>query len=124
MQELSDIFPIGIEHSRIWIVSFRMLYSPGGDSNRATLSSPSMINEMEITATEMLDADMPYGGFSVGFHVDVKHVASAPSGTHIKTTAKLLDVSGTKFRFHVEAHDVDRNRLIGTGTHRRAAIFP
>lgn len=124
MQELSDIFPIGLEHSRTWVVSCEMLYSPGGDSNRATLSSPSMINEMEITATEMLDVAMPNDGFTVGFHVDVRHVSAAPSGTRIKTTAKLLDVYGTKFRFHVEAYDMDRNRLIGVGTHRRAAIFP
>lgn len=124
MQELSDIFPIGLEHSRTWVVSREMLYSPGGDSNRATLSSPSMINEMEITATEMLDVAMPDDGFTVGFHVDVRHVSPAPLGTRVKTTARLLDVSGTKFRFHVKAYDIDQNRLIGIGTHRRAAIFP
>ena len=101
-----------------------MLYAPGGAPANSTLSSPAMINEMEITATEMLDPHMPNGGFTVGFHVDVKHVAPAKPGATVKTTAELLHVNGTKFVFHVEAREIEHNRLIGIGTHRRAAIWP
>ena len=101
-----------------------MLYSPGGDPTRATLSSPSMINELETTAMLGLDYRLPDNGFTVGFHVDIKHVAPAPPGARMKTTAQLLEVSGTRFRFHVEAHDLGSGKLIGIGIHRRAAIFP
>ncbi len=124
MRNLAEIFNPGLTHSRVWVVADSMLYAPGGEPARSTLSSPSMINEMEITATEALDSGMPDDGFTVGFHVNVKHVAPAPPGSHIRTTAKLLDVDGTKFRFAVEARDVDADRLIGIGEHRRAAIFP
>ena len=124
MHELPETIQPGLTHEREWIVIDSMLYSPGGDPARATLSSPSMINEMETTAMLGLDPRLPDDGFTVGFHVDVKHVAPAPPGARMRTTAELLEVTGTRFRFHVEAHDIDADRLIGTGTHRRAAIFP
>ena len=124
MHELSKTIQPGLTHEREWIVIDSMLYSPGGDPARATLSSPSMINEMETTAMLGLDPRLPDGGFTVGFHVDIKHVAAAPPGARMRTTAELLEVSGTRFRFSVEAYDLDSDRLIGIGTHRRAALFP
>ena len=124
MSETPDIVKPGLKHEREWIVEDSMLYSPGGDPTRATLSSPSMINEMEVTAMLGLDPHLPNGGFTVGFHVDVKHIAPAPPGARMKTTVELLEVNGTRFRFHVEAHGLDSGKLIGIGTHRRAAIFP
>ena len=124
MPDLIDTIQLGLKHEREWIVTDSMLYSPGGDSSRATLSSPSMINELETTAMLGLDHLLRDGGFTVGFHVDIKHVAPAPPGARMKTTAELIEVSGTRSRFHVEAHDLDSGKLIGIGTHRRAAIFP
>ena len=124
MVDLSGAVQPGLRHERKWVVEDSMLYSPGGDPARATLSSPSMINELETTAMLGLDHWLPDGGFTVGFHVDVKHVAPAPPGARMRTTAELLEVDGTRFRFHVEAHDLDSGKLIGIGTHRRAAIFP
>ena len=124
MHELSHIFQRGLIHQIEWRVHEAMLYTPGGDPKRATLSSPSMINEMETTAMLAIDPKMPNGGFSVGFHVDIKHIAPAPLGTRMSTTAMLVEVSGTRFKFQVEARDMDTDRLIGIGTHRRAAIFP
>ena len=124
MSETANTIQPGLKHEREWVVTDAMLYSPGGDQARATLSSPSMINEMETTAMLGLDPKLPDGGFTVGFHVDVKHVAPAPPGARMRTTAELLEVSGDRFRFHVEARDVDADRLIGIGTHRRATLFP
>lgn len=124
MPGFTDKIQVGLKHEREWTVADSMLYSPGGDPSRATLSSPSMINELETTAMLGLDHLLPNGGFTVGFHVDIKHVAPAPPGTRMKTTSELLEVSGTRFRFRVEAHDLDNGKLIGIGTHRRAAIFP
>lgn len=124
MTEISETIQPGLRHERVWTVEDSMLYAPGGDPSRSTLSSPSMINEMETTAMLGLDHRLPDSGFTVGFHVDIKHVAPAPPGARMKTTAELLEVTGNRFRFHVEAHDLDNGKLIGIGTHRRAAIFP
>ena len=124
MPNLPDTIQPGLKHERRWVVADYMLYAPGGDPSRNTLSSPSMINEMETTAMLGIDHLLPDDGFSVGFHVDIKHVAPATLGSRVKTTAELLEITGTRFRFHVEARDLDTDNLIGIGTHRRAAIFP
>ena len=50
MPDLTDKIQPGLKHEREWVVADSMLYSPGGDPSRATLSSPSMINELETTA--------------------------------------------------------------------------
>ena len=122
--DLPEVVAPGLRNERTWFVTEDMLYNPGGDPARATLSSPSMINEMEITAMRAVDPRLPNQGFTVGYHVDVRHVAPAPLGSRIKTTAELIEVSGNRFRFNVEAYDLDNDRLVGTGIHRRAALFP
>ncbi|MCY4474638.1 MAG: thioesterase [Chloroflexi bacterium] len=124
MPNLPDTIQPGMKNERHWVVADYMLYAPGGDPARNTLSSPSMINEMETTAMLSIDHLLPDDGYTVGFHVDIKHVAPATPGSRVKTTAELLEINETRLRFHVEARDIDTDKLIGIGTHRRAAIFP
>ena len=124
MPDLPDTIQVGLKHERRWVVADYMLYAPGGDPSRNTLSSPSMINEMETTAMLSIDHLLPHDGYTVGFHVDIKHVAPAIPGSRVKTTTELLEINETRFRFHVEARDIATGKLIGIGTHRRAAIFP
>ena len=57
------------------------------------------------------------------------HTAAPRSGRSLhrsvkNVAAELLEVNGTKYTFHVEARDVEHDRLIGIGTHRRAALWP
>ena len=117
MHELSKTIQPGLTHEREWIVIDSMLYSPGGDPARATLSSPSMINEMETTAMLGLDPRLPDGGFTVGFHVDIKHVAAAPPGSpdahHRRTTRGI----GNSFPISRRS---PRSRLGPTDRHRDA----
>ena len=124
MPDLPDTIQVGLKHERRWVVADYMLYAPGGDPSRNTLSSPSMINEMETTAMLSIDHLLPQDGYTVGFHVDIKHVAPAIPGSRVKTTTELLEINETRFRFRVEARDIATGKLIGIGTHRRAAIFP
>ena len=79
-----------------------------------------MIMKMEETAVHAVKVHLPEGRVTVGFHVDVKHIAPARRGALITTTARLVAVDGAKLTFEVEAREGDR--LIGVGTHRRAVI--
>lgn len=103
-----------------WHVTDAYLYSPTGRAENAVLSSPSMILKLEETAVHAIKVHLPPDRATVGFHVDVKHVAPAGPGTLITTTARLTAVDGSRLTFEVEARDGDR--LIGIGTHRRAVI--
>lgn len=110
----------GIELRREWIVSTDHLYNPSGRPGHAVLSSPSMIMEMETTCARLVRTELPESQTTVGFHVDVKHVASARPDAVVTTVAKLMAIDGNKLTFSVEAYEGER--LIGTGRHRRAVI--
>ena len=89
---------------------------PGAD----VLSTTSMIMLMEMAEIEAVDARLPAGFTTVGFHVDVKHFAPAPIGSEVKARAEVARVDGNKISFNVVANCGDRK--IGEGTHRRAVI--
>jgi predicted thioesterase len=110
----------GIELSREWTVSPSHLYNPTGLPGRDVLSSPSMIMEMEQTCARLAKEHLPAAQTTVGFHVDVKHIAPSKPGALIVTTVQLESVDGKKLTFKVEARD--GGRVIGVGRHRRAVI--
>lgn len=57
---------------------------------------------------------------TVGTHIDVSHEAATPPGLEVTARVKLIEVSGRKLVFEVEAHDsVDR---ISKGQHERFVI--
>jgi fluoroacetyl-CoA thioesterase len=108
---------LGLSASRSILVEGSKLYSPTGKNEHSVLSSPAMIMEMEIACVEAVQNAVEA---SVGFHVDVKHIAPAPAGETVVTTAELIEVDGNKLKFKVETKFGDI--LIGIGTHRRAIV--
>ncbi len=57
---------------------------------------------------------------SVGYEVNVRHLAPSDIGATITAFAELIEVERNRLVFQVEAYDGDRK--IGEGTHRRAII--
>jgi len=57
---------------------------------------------------------------TVGTHIDVSHEAATPPGLEVTATVELLEVSGRKLVFAVEAHD--GVELISKGRHERYII--
>lgn len=57
---------------------------------------------------------------TVGTHIDVSHVAATPPGLEVTATVELLEVSGRKLVFAVEAHDGVEQ--ISKGRHERYII--
>lgn len=85
------------------------------------LSTPSMIGLIERTCLELLTPYMDKGEQTVGFHVDVKHLAPTRVGQSVTVTATLQEIADKRFRFAVEASN-DQGVKIGVGAHRRALI--
>jgi predicted thioesterase len=117
MSPTADDLTLGLTATRSLVVEGSNLYSPTGKAEHSVLSSPAMIMEMEIACVE---AVRDHVQTSVGFHVDVKHIAPAPAGETVETTATLIDIDGKKLKFKVETRFGDI--LVGTGTHRRAML--
>ena len=85
------------------------------------LSTPSMIGLMEKTCVELVTPYMSENEQSVGFHVDVKHLAPTRIGQSVTVTATLQEIKDKRFRFAVDAVN-DQGVKIGEGIHRRALI--
>ncbi len=83
-------------------------------------STPSMISLMERAAIAAVDPYLEEGQTSVGFEVNVRHLAPSDIGATVIAHAELTEVNRNRLNFNVEAYDGDRK--IGEGTHRRAII--
>ena len=83
-------------------------------------STPSMIQLMEQAAMAGVSDHLLEGETTVGFEVNVRHLAPADIGDTIVASAELTEVERNRLTFRVEAYHGDRK--IGEGTHRRAII--
>jgi len=83
-------------------------------------STPSMIRLMEGAATQAVQQYLPEGHVSVGFEVNIRHVAPADIGATVIAYSELLEVDRNHLAFRVSAYDGER--IIGEGTHRRTVI--
>lgn len=83
-------------------------------------STPSMIGLMErasvATVHHLLDPDQT----TVGYEVNIRHLAPAPIGAQIVAHSELTGVDRNRLTFKVEAYDGDTK--IGDGSHVRAII--
>jgi predicted thioesterase len=85
------------------------------------ISTPAMIGLMEATCVEFLNHSMDPGEQTVGFHVDVRHLAPTPIGQKVTVKIALREVKDRRFTFAVEAVN-EQGTKIGEGVHRRALI--
>ena len=85
-------------------------------------STPSMISLMERAAIAAVEDCLEEGQTSVGFEVNVRHVAPADIGDTITARAELTEVDRNRLTFTVTAFRGDET-VIGNGTHRRAIII-
>lgn len=84
--------------------------------------TPFMIYLMEVAAANAVQDSLPDGWVSVGYEVNVKHLAATPVGRTVTASAKVTAVADRLITFAVESHDgIDQ---IGIGTHVRAVIDP
>lgn len=84
------------------------------------LSTPKMIELMEMAATTSVQAYLEENQTSVGTHVDVSHEAAARGGETVTVESKLIDVDRRRLTFHVSVRVGER--IIGRGTHQRFVI--
>lgn len=84
------------------------------------LGTPHMILLMEQCAHGSVEPLVGDGNTTVGYEVCVKHLGPVLPGATVVVTSLLKEVNGNKLLFEVACHDADR--LVGTGTHKRAIV--
>lgn len=84
------------------------------------LSTPSLVNWMELTCRENAAPLLNPGDDTVGLSVHIKHLAATPVGMQVKVVSKLSKVEGRIYSFQVEAFDAIEK--IGEAAHQRASV--
>ncbi len=91
-----------------------------GSGDVQVFATPMMIALMEKAALTAVDPLLPQGYATVGTTVEASHLAATPVGMTVHATAELVEISGKKLRFRIEAFD--EQEKIGEGWHGRYII--
>lgn len=91
-----------------------------GDDNARVLSTPEMIRLMEWTCRNTVLPLLDPGHDTVGTHVDVYHLASAPVGSEVVVKVEVTEVDRRRLQFRVEA--ASDGEIIGKGMHERMIV--
>ena len=111
---------IGMEAEHSLVVPREYTIARSNNQAPAVLSTPAMIQWMEITASKAIRPHLPEGWMSVGVHINVRHLAATPEGATVRFKATVTEVAGERVTFALEAHD--RVEKIGEGTLVQALV--
>lgn len=84
-------------------------------------STPSMVQHFEGLCLQLLQKHLAAGETSVGYRVDVRHMAPTPIGMQVTLKGKVREVSDRKVVFDIEAYN-QSGAKIGEGMHERRVI--
>lgn len=91
-----------------------------GSGDVGVLATPAMIAMMEGASLRAVQEHLPEGSTTVGYVVNIRHLAPTPLGRTVRVRSRLEGVDGRKLTFRVEAFDGEK--LVGEGEHVRVVI--
>ena len=92
-----------------------------GPNALSMYSTPSMVALIEATCVRLMTRYVDPGEQSVGYHVDVRHLAPTTVGKSVTAKVALREVNGRRYTFDIEVWNEDGVK-IGEGIHERALI--
>ncbi len=84
-------------------------------------STPSMVGLIESACLQLLSRYLDEGEQSVGFHVDIRHLAPTTIGQKVTAKVSLSEINGRRYKFDIECWN-EGDVKIGEGMHERAVI--
>ncbi len=91
-----------------------------GSGDVGVLSTPTMIGMMEGASTRCVQPYMEEGHTTVGYIVNIRHLAPTPVGNQVTVTSRLDAIDGRRLKFFVQAREADK--VVGEGEHVRVVI--
>ena len=102
-------------------VTKEMTTNRAGKEGADVLSTPALLNLMELASIEASDHHLPEGYTTVGYAVDgLRHMAPTPIGRRVRIRSVLTEVDRNRLAYSVEAFEGDKK--IGVASHKRAII--
>jgi predicted thioesterase len=115
----NDLKP-GLEYEWTRQVTPEMSARHLGSGDVGVLSTPSMIAMMEGASTRCAQPHLPEGQTTVGYIVNIRHLAPTAIGREVRARSRLESIDGRNLQFRVEAYEGDK--LVGEGEHVRVVI--
>ncbi|MGL9728042.1 thioesterase family protein [Enterococcus sp. DIV0756] len=91
-----------------------------GSGDLEVLATPSLVAMMENCAKLLLAPELSAEQTSVGFKMELKHLAPTAVGAEVKVEAELLEKERNRVFFSIKAFD--DGHLIGEATHQRVIV--
>ena len=110
----------GLKSKENKIVTDEMLASKFGSGNINVLATPVMIGLIEEASLKAVDPELPEGYATVGYNVNVAHMAPTPPKMEVRAEARLKEVENRKLTFKVEVFD--EKEKVGEGYHTRFIV--
>jgi predicted thioesterase len=115
-----EAIKIGMSAERILVVPPEQTVGHFVPHMPMVFATPMMILEMELASGDAINPVLAPGWVTVGTEVDIRHLAAAPVGATIRTTAEVIGVERRVIRFAVAAfHGAVK---IGEGRHSRGLV--
>ena len=115
-----EFIQIGMSAERILVVPAERTVGHFVPGMPMVYATPMMILEMEMAAGDAIRGKLQPGWVTVGTEVNVRHLAAAPVGATVRTTARVIAVERRVIRFEVAAFEGERK--LGEGRHARGLI--
>ena len=87
---------------------------------RKVLSTPSMIQLIEVTCLMTAQEHLDPGETTVGIHVCVSHSASVPAGDEVEVSCELTELDRRRLVFTTTVTAGDK--VVSEGTHQRFVV--
>ena len=112
-------FQVGLSHE---IVEETLPRHGASHLAKPVFSTPSMIGFMERCSVQLIQPYLEEGENSVGYRVNVIHIAGTPIGQKVRVQSTVKAIEGRRIIFIVEAFN--EKEKIGEGEHTRVIIRP
>ena len=100
-----DTIPVGLIGEVEMMVTEDDTAERWGSGLVPVLGTPTLVAILENAAVKALNGHLPPGQTSVGGRMDIRHLAPTPVAMGVRARAELVEVSGRRFVFQVEAWD-------------------
>ena len=91
-----------------------------GNTGVKVLATPMLVSYFELAAHRLAMRALGPGQGTVGFRVDIRHLAPTPVGMRVTFRATLAERDGRRLLFRVEADD--EGQRVGEGMHERFVV--
>ncbi len=110
----------GLKGEASWVVEERHLASAWGSGLAPVFGTPMLVALCEEAARLSVEPLLAPGQGTVGSRISLRHMAATPPGMRVTARAELMEVTGRRLRFKVEAWDEEER--IGEAEHERFIV--